>query len=100
MQEKNSEIFKINLTVAGKVYPITIRRDREEIYRRGEREVNGLIEKYKTAFRAETEQYLAMAALHIAAKNIEMELSRSLGEDIDELVKLDAKLDEYLAQEK
>lgn len=90
--------FNIRLTIAGKVYPLTIARDKEEVYRKAEREINALVTKYKTRFRAETDDYLAMSALQIAVNNVEMELSRSLGDDIDKLVELDARLDGYIAQ--
>lgn len=92
--------FDIRLTVAGKTYPLVINREDEEIYRKAEREVNSWIDLYKKKFRAEAEQYLAMAALQIARENAKMKLSRSLGDDIDELVKLEATIDEYLAEDK
>lgn len=91
-----SEKFNIKLTIAGKSYPLTIEREKEEKYRRAEREINTLVSMYKTRFRAEPEDYLAMAALQISVNNVEMEMSRSLGDDIDKLVELDTRLDNYL----
>lgn len=91
-----AEKFNIKLTIAGKSYPIPIDRDKEEKYRRAEKEVNRLVSKYKTMYVAEPNDYLAMAALQLSLNNVEMEMSRSLGDDIDNLVEIDAKLDQYL----
>lgn len=91
--------LNIKLTIAGKSYPLPIDREKEAIYRRAEKEVNALVSMYKTNYRAEPEDYLAMAALSLAVNNVEMELSRSLGEDIDKLVELDKELDHYINNE-
>lgn len=87
--------FNIRLNIAGKSYPLSIEREMEEKYRRAEREVNELVTKFRGRFRAESEDYLAMAALQIAVSNVEMEMSRSLGEEMDALVEIDGELDDY-----
>ncbi|MCD7970638.1 MAG: cell division protein ZapA [Alistipes sp.] len=92
-----SDKFNIKLTIAGKSYPLTIERDMEEKYRRAEREVNQLVAKFRGRFRAESEDYLAMAALQIAVSNVEMEMSRSLGEELDRLKELDIKLEDHFS---
>lgn len=91
-----SDKLNIKLTIAGKSYPLSIEREMEEKYRRAEREINDLVVKFRGRFRAESEDYLAMAALQISLAKVEMELSRSLGEDIDALVEMDRELDSYL----
>lgn len=91
-----SQKFNIRLTIAGKSYPLSIERENEEKYRRAEAEINDLVTEFRGRFRAENEDYLAMAALQIALANVEMEMSRSLGDDIDALVDLDRQLDSYL----
>ena len=37
-----------------------------------------------------------MAALQISLANVEMEMSRSLGDDIDALMEINKELDDYL----
>ena len=91
-----SQKLNIKLTIAGKSYPLSIERENEEKYRRAEAEINDLVTEFRGRFRAETEDYLAMAALQIALANVEMEMSRSLGDDIDALVDIDNQLDSYL----
>lgn len=97
-----SEKFKINLMIAGKNYPLTIEREQEEKYRRAEREVNSLVATYRTKFRAEPEDYLAMAALQLSVSNVAVEMSQTVNDDseINILKEVDAKLDRYFTGEK
>jgi len=88
--------LNIKLKINGKSYPLPIDREQEEFYRRAEKEVNELVSLYKTRYRAEPEDYLAMAALQLAVNNVEMERRRSLGEEIDKLVALDQELERYI----
>ena len=89
--------FNIKLTIAGKSYPLSIEREAEEKYRRAERQINELVAKFRGRFRAEPEDYLAMAALQIAVHNVEMEMSRTVaGDDVEALKELDARLDTLL----
>jgi cell division protein ZapA len=94
--EAKKSDFNIKLNIAGKVYPLTIVRENEELFRRAEREINDLASKLRTKYRAEREDYLAMAAFYIALDKVKMEMSRSLGEDIDKLVELEKRLDKWL----
>jgi cell division protein ZapA len=86
----------IKLTIAGKVYPLAIDRDKEERYRRAEAEINKIVTEFRGRYRAEREDYLALAALRIALENVDMEMSRSLGEEIDALKEIDRQLDDYI----
>ncbi|MCC8020304.1 MAG: cell division protein ZapA [Rikenellaceae bacterium] len=95
---ETSEKFNIKLNIAGKSYPLTIERAMEEKYRRAEREVNQLVAKFRGRFRAESQDYLAMAALQIAVSNVELEMSRSLGEELDALKELDIRLGEHFSE--
>lgn len=91
-----SEKFNIRLNIAGRPFSLAIERHKEEYYRRAEREVNTLVTMYKSRFKASDEDYLAMTATHFAVMAVELQMSRSLGEDIDELVEIDKELDGYL----
>ncbi len=91
-----SEKLNIKLTIAGKVYPLTIDREIEERYRRAEADINKAVTDFRGRIRAETEDYLALAALQIALTKVEMEMSRSLGSEIDALKDIDKELDRHL----
>ncbi len=86
----------IKLTIAGKVYPLAIDREKEERYRRAESEINKIVTEFRGRYRAEREDYLALAALRIALENVDMEMSRSLGDEIEALREIDRELDDYL----
>ncbi len=88
--------LNIKLNIAGRSYPLSIDREKEEKYRRAEREVNEMVTLFRSRFRAEDQDYLAMAALQIARDKVELEMSRSLGDDIDALVEIDKELASYL----
>jgi cell division protein ZapA (FtsZ GTPase activity inhibitor) len=91
-----AEKLNIHLTIAGKVYPLAIDREKEERYRRAEAEINKIVTEFRGRYRAEREDYLALAALGIALENVETEMSRSLGEEIDALREIDREMDDYL----
>lgn len=88
--------FNIKLNIAGKSYALSIERQKEEIFRRAEKEVNRLTAAVESQYMAEREDYLAVAALQLAVKVVELEASRSLGRDIDEIARLNSMLDEHL----
>ena len=87
--------FNIRLNVAGKSYALGIEREKEEIFRRAEKEVNRLTAAVESQYMADREDYLAVVALQLAVKGVELEAS-SLGRDIDELDALNRRLDEHL----
>lgn len=94
MQEK----LKIKLNIAGKPFSLTIDRDKEEIYRRAEKEANHLFALFESQFRGDTELHLAMTALQLSLNNVKLSLSRSLGKDIDALTEMESRIDDYFSR--
>mgnify|MGYP001080314949 CR=1 FL=1 len=88
--------FNIRLNVAGKSYAFSIEREKEEIFRRAEKEVNRLTAVVESQYMADREDYLAVVALQLAVRVLELESSRSLGKEIDRLDELNRRLDEHL----
>lgn len=88
--------FNIRLNIAGKSYALSIEREKEEIFRRAEKEVNKLTASVESQYVADREDYLAVVALQLAVRAVEMEASRSLGKDIDQIAEIDKKLEEHL----
>lgn len=88
--------LSITLKIAGGIYPFTIERSEEEVYRRAERQVNELVSKYAARINLPLKDHLAMAALALSKENIELKASRSLGADADRLGELENKIDAYL----
>lgn len=89
----------ITLKIAGKSYSLHIEREKEEIYRLAEREVNAYLAQIKqNNFKNWTDQdYLSMAALKFAIANADMRQSRELdGEDLRQLGRIEEQIDSYL----
>lgn len=91
--------FMITLKVAGKSYPMSPKRDKEELYRVAERMVNSMVNRVaQLNFENFTERdYLAMAALQLAVSNAEMNTSREVGgSDLQQLEALSREIDDCL----
>ncbi len=87
--------FRITLNIAGRSYPLTIEREKEELFRRAEKEINRRMAGFESNYRSDTEGYLAMTALQLALRALESETARSLGDaDMEALEELDRLLDE------
>ena len=95
-KSENSKVLKIKLNLGGKTYPLNIKPEREELYRKAEKEINRQVALIKSKFRSDAEGYMAMAALQIMMNSLELANSRSLGDELDELVEMDRKLDAQL----
>lgn len=66
--------IKINLKMAGAYYPITIRREEEEMVREAARQVDTRLNQYKSNYARDqvtTEQLLAMVAYQFALESLE-----------------------------
>ncbi len=88
----------IKLNIAGRPYELSIDREREEIYRKAEREVNKLVASTQSQLVLHTEGYLALAALQLAVQKLSLLSQRSLDDDIDKLAEIEAMLDNKLNQ--
>lgn len=80
----------ITLKIAGKSYPLNIERDKEEVYRLAEREVNAYLAQVKQQRIKgwEDADYAAIAALNFAIHHINARRSREVTDD--ELGRLEA----------
>lgn len=89
----------ITLKIAGKSYPLTIDREKEEVYRLAEREVNAYLGRVKLQHVKgwNDADYIAIAALNFAISNVNMRRSREVeDEDLKRLQQLDNELEHYL----
>ncbi len=93
----------ITLKIAGKSYPLTIDREKEEVYRLAEREVNAYLVRVKQQQIKgwNDADYIAIAALNFAISNVNMRRSREVeDEDLKRLQQLDNELEHYLDNNK
>lgn len=88
-----SDSIRIILKIAGREYPLTIDRKDEEKYRKAAKEVNDLVTMFSKSYGLDSENFLAMAALQLALKNIYYEDSMDFTPIINELKRFEADLD-------
>ena len=69
------EEFLINIVIAGKKYPLTIKRHEEELARAAADQINSKILQYRQHFAVEvdTKDLLAMVAFQLSMHNLELE---------------------------
>lgn len=89
----------ITLKIAGRSYPLNIDREKEEVYRLAEREVNAYLAQIKQnkIKNWEDTDYLAIVALNFAISAVNMRRSREVGdEDMKRLAQLEEEIAAYL----
>ncbi len=86
----------ITIRLGGKEFRMSIIAQDEEKYRRAASDINTLIDTYRNTFRAEPDDYLAMAALQTAVLKVEMEMSRDVSSEKETLSAIDERLGDYL----
>ncbi len=90
------ELLKIRINIDGKSYTLNIAREKEEIFRRAEKEINRLIASIQSQYQADREDYLAVIAMEFAVKALTFESRKTDDEGSGELLELDRMLGEYL----
>lgn len=64
-----NELLKIKVSIADRVYPLTIKRDEEENIRSAAKKIDGILKKYEENYAVRDKQdLLAMCALQIASR--------------------------------
>lgn len=90
---------KINLSIAGRSYPMTIDAANEELYREAARRLNDKITEYTKIAKFDIQDRISMAALRYSILALTTEQSSSLGdEDIEELISIETLMRNYLGR--
>jgi len=64
-----SDLLKIKVSLADRVYPLTIRRDEEENIRKAAKSIEAILKKYEDGYAVRDKQdLLAMCALQLASR--------------------------------
>ncbi|MBP5360273.1 MAG: cell division protein ZapA [Bacteroidaceae bacterium] len=87
-----AEQFDIHINIANKMYPITVDRSSEEIYRKAAKIIQQRLDTYISAFHAEDKQdYYAMVMLDLA---VDLVSDKDIEDRLQHLVnKLDKTLE-------
>lgn len=92
------ENFLINIEIAGKKYPLTIKRRDEELARAAALQINSKILQYRQHFAADVDMkdLLAMVAFQLSMNNLEWEGRNDTGPFTDKIQQLTKELEGYL----
>lgn len=92
-----SEQLVINLRVCGQTYPLTIKREDEQIYRDAERLINGRYAFYSNNYQGkDMAEYLRMAILEIAIQYVQAKANGNIAPIMDTLNGLIGEMDSAL----
>lgn len=97
------EKFLLTLEVAGRKYPLKIRRSQEEAFRHAAKKINAKINQYRIAFGGDnsdlsTQDFIAMTAIQALAENFFLGDKNNTKPFEDTIGSLIGELDRYLAQ--
>ncbi len=93
--------LKIKISIADRVYPLTVSPEQEEGLRSASKKIDAMIRQFEENYAVRDKQdVLAMCALQFAAQTEQKEISRSVDFDeaLERLVKLDEKMSEILSK--
>lgn len=89
--------IKINLSIAGRSYPLTVEAEKEELYREAARRLNEKIAEFSKVPKFDPVDRLAMAALRYSIVSLNTEHTSSLGDaDMEELGELCRRIENYV----
>jgi|TARA_B100000767_G_scaffold80898_1_gene77701 cell division protein ZapA len=94
-----SEQLKIKLSIANRVYPLTITPDQEQGLRSAAQKIDSTIKQFEKSYSVQDKQdVLAMCALQFATQNEQKTIDNSsLNEDLESrLIAIDKLLDSHL----
>jgi cell division protein ZapA len=93
------EKIKINISIAGKSYPMTIDAANEELYRVAAKRLNEKITEYTRIPNFQIQDRLAMAALRYSILALTTEHSSALGnQDIEQLEDIEKRIQKYIKE--
>lgn len=92
------EEFLINIMIAGKKYPLTIKRQEEEMVRAAAEQINNKILQYRQHFAVEvdTKDLLAMVAFQLSLCNLELERRNDTSPFTEKIQELTRDVEECL----
>jgi cell division protein ZapA len=95
---ENNDLLTINLRIFEKgTFPLTIPREKEEIYRKAADLISSAIQAYRKQYQLQSlENLLTMVAINFALKNLTMSGAQDLQPLLDELKTINKDLQLFL----
>lgn len=97
----NDEQLKIKISIADRVYPLTVFYSQEEALRTASKKIDTMIHQFEENYAVRDKQdVLAMCALQFASQTEQKTIDTSEGYNkaIDRLIKLDEAIDRILSK--
>lgn len=94
---ENNDKFVIRLLIGEQIFPITVKRDQEEIYRKAASMINEKLGRYKSSYpHLEYERYAAVAMLDFAVRVLQLQKRNDQSPYADTIERLTGELEELL----
>lgn len=93
--------FLIHIEIAGRRYPITIRREEEEIMRAAAKQINQKLLQYQTEYgtRYDVRDWLAIVALQLSVSNLQLEEKHDISPIVRKLQEFNEEMERYLNEQ-
>ena len=99
MEEKKDNLV-IQLLIGKQVYPITVRRDQEEVYRKAARQINEKLGRYEQSYpNLSYERYTSVALLDFAVQVIQTQMQKDQSPYEDVVKRLTDEITQLLADD-
>jgi len=95
----DNDVFRIQLKVADKVFPIFCKRSEEGLFRKAATAINDKMLQYSSKFSGksfEGNDLLAMAAVHFSAVSLLLRQKEDTSPLLERIELLDKELEEYI----
>ena len=97
--ENNNEKMVIQLLIGKQAFPITIKRDQEEIYRRASQLINEKLGRYEQSYpHLGYEKYTSVALLDFAVQVLQLQAQQDQSPYENAVTRLTQELEELLAK--
>ena len=97
--ESGNDKLVIQLMVGKQIYPITVKREQEEIYRKASRMINEKLGRYEQSYpNLGYERYTSVALLDFAVQVLQLQAQKDDTLYADTVQRLTAELDELLRE--
>ena len=99
MEEKKDKLV-IQLLIGKQVYPITVRRDQEDVYRKAARQINEKLGRYEQSYpNLSYERYTSVALLDFAVQVIQTQMQKDQSPYEDVVKRLTDEITQLLADD-
>ena len=98
-QDSNKLIIK--LMVGNQIYPISVKREQEELFRKAAKDINEKLQRYQTTYPNQGyEKYMSIALLDFAVKVLQLENSNETTPYNKSLEQLTLEIEQTLGKNK